>query len=73
VEANDHLGAMCAFEGESAPFADLGINLRVLQPDPRSSRWFQISATLPFSKRKMLTPEKVALRPVGSIAPHAPR
>jgi glyoxylate utilization-related uncharacterized protein len=31
-ETNDQLGAMCAFEGESAPFADLGINLRVLQP-----------------------------------------
>jgi hypothetical protein len=33
----------------------------------------RISATLPSSKRKMLTPEKVALRPVGSTAPHAPR
>ena len=31
-ETNDRTGAMCAFEGESAPFADLGINLRVLQP-----------------------------------------
>ena len=31
-ETNDQLGAMCAFEGESAPFANLGINLRVLQP-----------------------------------------
>jgi mannose-6-phosphate isomerase-like protein (cupin superfamily) len=31
-ETNDCVGAMCAFEGESAPFADLGINLRVLQP-----------------------------------------
>jgi len=29
-ETNDHFGTMCAFEGESAPFADLGINLRVL-------------------------------------------
>lgn len=31
-ETNDALGAMCAFEGESAPFAHLGINLRVLYP-----------------------------------------
>ena len=31
-ETNDRAGAMCAFEGENAPFADLGINLRVLQP-----------------------------------------
>ena len=31
-ETNDRGGAMCAFEGESAPFADLGINLRVLPP-----------------------------------------
>lgn len=34
-ETNDHFGAMCAFEGESAPFADLGINLRVLRPRGR--------------------------------------
>jgi quercetin dioxygenase-like cupin family protein len=34
-ETNDHFGAMCAFEGESAPFADLGINLRVLRPGGR--------------------------------------
>ena len=34
-ETNEHLGAMCAFEGESAPFADLGINLRVLRPGGR--------------------------------------
>jgi hypothetical protein len=34
-EMNDPLGAMCAFEGESAPFADLGINLRVLRPGVR--------------------------------------
>jgi uncharacterized cupin superfamily protein len=34
-ETNDHLGAMCAFEGESAPFADLGINLRLLRPGGR--------------------------------------
>ena len=32
MEPDEHLGAMCAFEGESAPFADLGINLRVLRP-----------------------------------------
>lgn len=31
-ETNDRAGAMCAFEGESAPFADLGVNLRVLRP-----------------------------------------
>jgi uncharacterized cupin superfamily protein len=31
-ESNDQLGAMCAFEGERAPFADLGINLRLLLP-----------------------------------------
>ena len=31
-ETNDHLGAMCAFEGERAAFADLGINLHVLRP-----------------------------------------
>jgi uncharacterized cupin superfamily protein len=31
-ETNDRGGAMCAFEGESAPFADLGINLRILYP-----------------------------------------
>jgi hypothetical protein len=31
-ETNDRGVAMCAFEGESAPFADLGINLRVLRP-----------------------------------------
>jgi uncharacterized cupin superfamily protein len=31
-ETNDALGDMCAFEGERAPFADLGINLRVLMP-----------------------------------------
>ena len=34
-ETNDQLGAMCAFEGASAPFADLGINLRVLRPGGR--------------------------------------
>jgi quercetin dioxygenase-like cupin family protein len=34
-ETNDHLGTMCAFEGESAPFGDLGINLRVLRPGVR--------------------------------------
>ena len=31
-ETNDQLGAMCAFEGERAAFADLGINLHVLRP-----------------------------------------
>jgi uncharacterized cupin superfamily protein len=36
-ETNDYLGAMCAFEGQSAPFADLGINLRVLWPG--RTRW----------------------------------
>jgi hypothetical protein len=35
---------------------------------PRSSRWFQISATTPFSKRKMFTPEKVAARPLWSAS-----
>jgi uncharacterized cupin superfamily protein len=30
-------GAACFFESEEAPFADLGVNLRVLSP--RSSRW----------------------------------
>lgn len=41
---------------------------------PRSSRWFQISTTSPLSKRKMLTAEKMACRPVASIAPpHEPR
>lgn len=34
-ETNDHLGAMCAFEGESAPFPDLGFNVRVLLPGGR--------------------------------------
>jgi uncharacterized cupin superfamily protein len=36
-ETNDALGAMCAFEAESVPFADLGINLRVLWPS--RTRW----------------------------------
>jgi uncharacterized cupin superfamily protein len=34
-ETNAELGAMCAFEGERAPFADLGINLRILHPGGR--------------------------------------
>ena len=36
-ETNAHFGAMCAFEGEAAPFPHLGINVRVLQPG--RSRW----------------------------------
>jgi uncharacterized cupin superfamily protein len=35
-ETNDDLGDMCAFEGR-APFANLGINLRVLRPG--GTRW----------------------------------
>ena len=31
-ETNDRGDAMCSFEGESAPFADLGISIRVLRP-----------------------------------------
>jgi uncharacterized cupin superfamily protein len=34
-ETNHDLGAMCAFEGQRAPFADLGINLRILDPGGR--------------------------------------
>jgi uncharacterized cupin superfamily protein len=36
-ETNAHFGAMCGFEGEDAPFPDLGINVRVLQPG--RSKW----------------------------------
>lgn len=36
-ETNDCGDAMCAFEGESAPFADLGLNLRVLRSG--RTRW----------------------------------
>jgi uncharacterized cupin superfamily protein len=36
-ETNARLGAMCAFEGEEAPFPQLGINVRVLRPG--ESRW----------------------------------
>jgi uncharacterized cupin superfamily protein len=36
-ETNAHLGAMCAFEGEQAPFPHLGINVRVIAPG--QSRW----------------------------------
>jgi uncharacterized cupin superfamily protein len=36
-ETNDHLGAMCGFEGEAAPFAQLGINVRVIRSG--QSRW----------------------------------
>jgi uncharacterized cupin superfamily protein len=31
-ETNDVSGAVCSFEGESASFSDLGINIRVLRP-----------------------------------------
>jgi uncharacterized cupin superfamily protein len=31
-ETNDALGAACFFEGDDAPFAQLGINVRVLSP-----------------------------------------
>lgn len=31
-ETNDTFGAACFFEGESAPFAELGLNVRVLFP-----------------------------------------
>jgi uncharacterized cupin superfamily protein len=31
-ETNHRSGAMCAFEGESAPFDGLGINVRILYP-----------------------------------------
>jgi hypothetical protein len=31
-ETNDQLGAMCAFESADVPFAQLGVNLRVLRP-----------------------------------------
>ena len=30
-ETNAHLGAMCAFEGEQAPFPQFGINVRVIR------------------------------------------
>jgi uncharacterized cupin superfamily protein len=33
-ETNEAVGAACFFEGDEAPFADLGINLRVLSPGP---------------------------------------
>jgi quercetin dioxygenase-like cupin family protein len=36
-ETNDRGGAMCAFEGESAPFAGLGVNVRVL--GAAQTRW----------------------------------
>ena len=39
---------------------------------PRSSRWFQISATLPSAKRKMFAAEKRIVRPVGSMPAHGP-
>ena len=39
---------------------------------PRSSRWFQISTTMPSAKRKMLTPANVTRFPVGSSDPHGP-
>src|ERR671925_1794927 len=29
---NEHFGAACIFEGDSAPFADVGFTLAVLQP-----------------------------------------
>jgi uncharacterized cupin superfamily protein len=32
-ETNDALGAACFFEGADAPFAQVGINVRVLDPD----------------------------------------
>jgi uncharacterized cupin superfamily protein len=31
-EVNDAFGAACFFEGENVPFADLGVNVRVLTP-----------------------------------------
>ena len=36
-ETNDGLGGACFFEGDEAPFAELGINVRVLSPG--GSRW----------------------------------
>jgi uncharacterized cupin superfamily protein len=36
-ETSDAFGAACFFEGDDAPFADLGINLRVLSPG--RSKW----------------------------------
>src|SRR6476646_4429177 len=40
---------------------------------PRSSRWFQISATFPLSSnRQMLTPARVARFPVGGTSPQGP-
>jgi uncharacterized cupin superfamily protein len=36
-ETNAHLGGMCAFEGEEAQFAQLGINVRVIRPG--ESKW----------------------------------
>jgi uncharacterized cupin superfamily protein len=35
-EMNDASGAACFFEGDDAPFADLGVNVRVLSP---GSKW----------------------------------
>jgi uncharacterized cupin superfamily protein len=43
-ETNDRGGAMCAFEGESAQFDDLGINLRILYPG-RSKGLYHAEAT----------------------------
>ena len=34
-ETNADLGAMCAFEGERAPFTQVGINVRVIRPGTR--------------------------------------